>query len=199
MKTLRSLPIHCARPSELDEVVDVLNQAAARLAARGIDQWPADFRQDDGKRVDVLRDRIERGETWLVRHPTGYNDPIGTISLSREPDPDFADAWPGGPDGALYAYRMATADGTKGMGLGPRLLDFANLTAANLGLHSVRFDCSRTNTFLHQYYDGLGFRNVAIVEVPGRKSGALWEKPVMNLASRHLDVTDIKEFMNGTC
>lgn len=175
-KTLRSFPIHRADPSELDDVVDVLNQAAARLTARGVDQWPADFRQDGGKRVDVLRERIVRGEVWLIRDPSGHDDPIGTISLSREPDPDFAHAWPGGPDGALYAFRMATADGTKGMGLGSRLLDFASLTAANLGLYSVRFDCSRTNMVLHRYYADLGFRNVATVEVPGRKSGALWER-----------------------
>lgn len=162
---------------QLPEVLTVLNEAAARLTARGIEQWPADFEQDGGKRVRALRLRVDRGEVHLLRsRDTG--EPLGTISLSLIADPDFINGWPSDPRDGLYVYRMATADAARGMGLGAQMLGYASYKALTWGKPYVRLDCSKTNTGLHKYYWSQNFIHVDTVHRSHRKSGALFERAV---------------------
>jgi ribosomal protein S18 acetylase RimI-like enzyme len=162
-------------PADLGPVVDVLDQAAARLHARGVDQWPVNFAADGGKRLANLRDRAARGEVFLLADRDGTR-PVGTISVSREPDPDFAPFWPKGTvEDAVYLYRIAVADAARGTGIADMLLTLAAHVAMGQGLRYVRADCSRTNTALHDWYRGKGFSYMGTVEIPGRKSGALWQ------------------------
>lgn len=167
-----------ATPADLDAVLSVLDQAARRLAERGIVQWPASFHDDDGKRVVVLAERIERGEVILCRDRDGAGVPMGTISVSPDPDPDFVHGWPSDPTDALYVYRMARADAAVPRDFGRWLLYRAEVRAREAGKSWLRLDCSRTNGLLHQYYRGADFEMVGNVIVPGRKSGALFQRKV---------------------
>lgn len=175
--TLPSLEMIRIDMTQLPEVITVLNEAAARLASRGIEQWPADFAQDNGKRIKVLRERVERGEVHLLRSRE-TSETLGTISMSLEADPDFAHGWPTSPEDGLYVYRMAVADVATGMHLGRQMLAYASVQALGRGKRYVRLDCSKTNTGLHRYYENLGFDRVATVNAPGRKSGALFQREV---------------------
>lgn len=160
-------------PDELDPVVQVLNEAAQRLHHKGVVQWPRSFADDGGHRLRTLRKRAERGQVFLFSGRKG-EVPLGTITLTDKPDPDFAHGWPSGS--ALYAYRVARADRAAGLGIGAKMLEFANFQAWSAGYPWVRLDCSRTNTALHSYYLNQGFELVNVVEVPGRKSGALFQR-----------------------
>jgi hypothetical protein len=54
-----------AQSSELDTVVDVLEEAASWLASRGIDQWlPGSFL---GPRYDSISEQVNRGEVCLAK------------------------------------------------------------------------------------------------------------------------------------
>lgn len=175
--TLPGLEMVRVTMDQLPEVTAVLNEAAARLAARGITQWPANFEQDGGKRITALRERVNRGEVHLLRaRETG--EALGTISMSWMADPDFAHGWPTDPADGLYVYRMAVADRARGMGLGAKMLALASLKALSYGRPFVRLDCAKANTELHRYYESCGFERVATVNVPHRKSGALFQRPV---------------------
>lgn len=175
--TLPRLEMIRVTPDQLPDVLTVLNQAAARLTSRGIEQWPADFEQDGGKRVTALRQRIDRAEVHLLR-AGDTREPLGTISLSLIADPDFVSGWPTDERDGAYVYRMATADRARGMELGRRMLGWASVRALCWGRSYVRLDCSRTNHALHDYYRSLGFSHVDTVHVEGRKSGALFERGV---------------------
>lgn len=156
------------------DVLAVLDAAAADLRRRGITQWPDRF-DPDGSRVATIRREIDRGNTFLVRH---HQMPVATVTLSDQVDVDFADGWTDGVDDAVYITRLATipqARALTGLSLGSLLLDHARQVAALRGVGKVRLDCSRTNDALHAYYQRNGFTHVATVEVPGRKSGALFE------------------------
>lgn len=169
----RRVTVETVAPDRLDPVIDVLNQAAARLAALGVDQWPAHFHADGGRRIADLRRRAGRGEVFLIADDTS---PLGTVCVSRDADPDFAPFWPSGTVAdAVYLYRMAVADTARGGGIGDVMLNLARDLARIHGVRWVRADCSRTNTALHAWYRRKGFEHVATAEVPGRKSGALWQ------------------------
>jgi ribosomal protein S18 acetylase RimI-like enzyme len=109
--------------------------------------------------------------------------PIATATITTWADPDFAHAWPSGAGDAVYVMRLAVTTTARqlargGPGFGSQLLDFAEYVARQRGLGRVRLDCSRENTDLHFYYLRHGFRPMGRVDVPGRRSGALFERQV---------------------
>lgn len=174
--TLDRLTMKVALPDELDDVLAVLNSAAAWLSIKDVSQWPDRFERGD-RRVDRLIRHIQDHETYLLRHD---DDPVGTVTVTEWQDPEFADAWPDRL-AALYVVRLAVSrEGRAKVGapLGALLLQHASILAARCGWEAVRLDCSKTNERLHRYYEEQGFTRVATVDLPHRKSGALYEKRV---------------------
>jgi hypothetical protein len=169
---------------ELEDVRCVLDAAARRLTAAGIEQWPVSFTEDGGRRMLALREHAEHGEVYLIRY---LGQPAATVTLSRDADPDFVSGWPGPQRDALYLSRLAVSDFTHRTTLrfGTWILhQFAPFEAAQLDRRYVRLDCSRTNTALHDYYRDHGFTQVGDVVVPGRKSGALFQLDTWNFTPR---------------
>lgn len=163
---MTALTIRAAAPEELDEVLDILSEAAAWLASRGIDQWPARFpRQQTAERID-------RGDVYLALVD---DEPAATITLDTWADPEF---WDHPPDDAGYVHRMAVRRKYAGHSLGQTLLDWAGEHVAATGRRWLRLDCNKDNRQLQNYYLQLGFRHVADIDLPHRKSGSLFERPV---------------------
>ncbi|WP_414945053.1 hypothetical protein [Amycolatopsis sp. cmx-11-32] len=76
--TARAGPARPARTGEEDAILDLLAEAAAWLAGRGIRQWPRRF-----PREQILR-QIERGEVLLIIR---RGEPIATcVIVEAEPD-----------------------------------------------------------------------------------------------------------------
>jgi hypothetical protein len=82
-----------AGPGQLDDVLAVLDEAAAWLRSRGVAQWPSRFEPS------WVQSAIRRGEVWLVRVGETIS---ATVTL------DLADrVWDGVPGSALYLHRAA--------------------------------------------------------------------------------------------
>jgi len=63
-----------------------------------------------------------------------------------------------------------------GKGYGSALLRAVIDSARTQGKHWVRLNCWSTNTRLHEYYLRHGFQHVRTCDIPGRMSGALFQK-----------------------
>ena len=139
-----TLAVTLARPEDADTVIDLLEDAARWLLARGVDQWhPGQW-----KREKVNRAIAER-EVFLA-HEAG--DLVGTITLQ------WADTslWP--DDGASgYVHRLAVHDASHGRGIGRDLLAWAEREVAARGRFLLRLDCACANSRLRRYYEQLGF------------------------------------------
>lgn len=182
---MTQLDITQARPSEIDVVLDVLDEAAAWLRENNIEQWPAKFSGPDDWRNARIRAYVESGQTWLVR--TNTTD-IAVFTLAGA-DPDYAHGWPDDPEEGLYIYRMAIRRTYAGRDIGTHLLNWAAARAAALGKRWLRLDCHRHNHDLQRYYELRGFEHVGAVVTtidPGavptgetytRGSGALYQRP----------------------
>lgn len=175
--------IGVARPDELSAVLALLDEAAAWLRGRGIDQWPATFSGDATWRTDRIRSYIEHGLTYIARDQSGR--PVGTFTLTPAADPQFAHGWPDGPEDAGYLFRMAVSRTAAGQDLGGRLLDWATREVGRWGKRWLRIDVHRLNPDLHEYYRRHGFIKVAEVTapdltIPGRTrgSGTLMQREV---------------------
>lgn len=164
-----------AVPRQLDDVLSVLDGAAAWLQSRGVVQWPSRF---DPSWVEGA---IRRGETWLVR--------VGE-TISATVTIDQADsAWDGLPGRALYVHRMAVR--RQAAGLGGAILAWAEGAARERGCDALRLDCVASNGRLRAYYEAVGFAHCGDVTVAGAPGQRLDEGPV-TVVSRYelrLEVT----------
>ncbi|MGC9670978.1 GNAT family N-acetyltransferase [Planosporangium sp. 12N6] len=184
-----ALTIDRAGADDFLTVLELLDEAAAWLQARGIQQWPARFSGDGDWRTERLRKYLADGETYLLRSD---GEPIATVTWTLTADPDYAAGWPDGPDTGGYVHRMAVRRNWAGLGIGTRLLNWADTQTASAGRRWLRLDCSRTNRALQRYYERQGFTRVGEVvadidpggqdhpsgEIYRRGSGALYQRPV---------------------
>ena len=157
-----SIEIRRAGTDELNEVLDVLAEAARWLSAQGVEQWPARFESD------WVLPAIERGETWLAESD---GEVTGSPVVQWE-DPIF---WAGYPADAGYLHRLAVL--RPGTGLGAQLLRWAERHAAGKGKQFLRLDCVAWNARLRAYYERAGYAHVGRVTV-GPYTQARYEKGV---------------------
>lgn len=171
-----------ATEDELPEVLAILNDAAGWLRGRNIAQWPAEFGGVDDWRSARIASYLGSGQTWLVR--VG-GVAVATFSLTETADPDYAEGWPDGPDGALYIFRIAVRREWAGHDIGGRILDWSSARARAEGKDWLRLDCHRHNRTLQLYYETRGFLRVGTVvrtindngKPYTRGSGALYQRP----------------------
>lgn len=169
-----------ATEEDLPAVLKILDGAVDWLAGRGTDQWQgARWRAEElspdlargGLRVAEIR-LAALGDSGLAAAPEPVV--VGTAVL-RDTHP--ADLWhpADDPGSALYLHHLAVDRAFAGRGIGAWLLDQAAAEAARRGKQSLRLDAWTTNTRLHDYYRGQGFR---LVRIADDTSGALFERAV---------------------
>lgn len=163
------LTIVPAQPSELETVLDILEEGAQWLTSRGIDQWPPGaFR---GRRLQSIVDHLSVGEVYLAKVD---GEAIGTLRLQWSDKPTWGEM----PDDAGYVHALAVRRAFAGMGVGRQLLQWAEDTAAANGKHYLRLDCTAENPALRSYYEQAGFTYRGDIEGNGWKA-SLYEKPVV--------------------
>lgn len=150
---------HRARVGQIDDVLVVLDEAAERLAAVGVRQWPRRFEPQ------WVRPAIEQGHTWLV-----YVDAqlAATVTLEWS-DP----LWDGDRGTAGYLHRLAVRE--PAVGLGSHLLGWAAREVDRHNRQLLRLDCVAGNRRLRDYYESHGFQHRGDVEVgglPGQRDAA---------------------------
>lgn len=121
----------------------MLDEAAAWLQAKGVDQWPARFE------MSWITGAIRRRETRLVLVGGVV---AATVTLDR------ADAlWGDLPGAAGYVHRLAVRRWASG--LGGVVLDWAVDSVRDKGGEALRLDCVATNARLREYYETVGFEH----------------------------------------
>lgn len=155
-----------AREADTETVVGLLNGRVEWLAQHGYDQWS----EKDPARATAAT--IAAGETWLLVDDQGAA--AGTITITTRADRDFWTADEAAVP-ALYVSKLATPLELAGQGIGELLLHAAYFYGQARRVEMLRWDVWRTNIHLQQYYAGLGAELVRTMDVPGRRSGALFE------------------------
>jgi len=163
----RQLVIRAARTEDLPAIAHLLNEAGEWMRRQGItDQWPSQFPLSD------LAGRADRGELHIAYD---HGTPVGTFAVDYHADPEF---WHDDPNGdrAGYLHRLAIARTHAGHGIGHQLINHADHLVADTGRQWLRLDCAKHNTRLHDYYRQLRFTQLPTVDLPHRKSGALFQR-----------------------
>ena len=154
-----------AQPSDLPRYLDLLEELADWLHARGIEQWPRG-RARSGHAYYAAS--IERQEVHLA---LDGDELVGALRLLQRDDivwPEIED------DDALYLYNLAVRRTAAGQGLGHRLLDWAERRVADAGRTYLRLDCVPANMFLRTYYEDAGFTARGEVDATYPAPVGLW-------------------------
>jgi ribosomal protein S18 acetylase RimI-like enzyme len=166
------ITIEQAQPSDLDTVLNILEEAADWLISRGIDQWqPGLFRK---VRRQSIAYQVSGGEVYLAKRD---GQAVGTLTLQWV-DKMF---WANVPDDAGYIHRLAIRRAYAGMELGRQLLQWAEGKVASAGRDYLRLDCMAENQALRQYYEQAGFTYRGEVRGEGWRA-SLYEKKVIREA-----------------
>lgn len=164
---MTGLLVRRAATADAPAVLAVLDEAAGRLAARGVVQWPPAFRRE------WIEPALGSGHVWLAE---AGGEVVATLTLQWE-DPLWVD------DGrAGYLHRFAVR--RVGAGWGARLLRWSATAVRERGRDRLRLDCGADNPALRAYYERAGFRHVRDVELP--PEAALWSsgRPLLSLYER---------------
>jgi GNAT superfamily N-acetyltransferase len=174
-----------AAKDDLSLVMGLLHRRVQWLRDQGSDQWSTYERWEP-----EMVESIAENRTLVLRLADTY-EPVGTLTISREADPDF---WTIEEQDtpALYLSKLATNPDYAGRDLGRLMLDYALYRAIAERLTELRMDVWRTATKLHQYYESQGWSHVRTVEKPGRWSGTLFARriqiPAVNTPPSGLEV-----------
>jgi hypothetical protein len=171
--------LRLAAPGDLDEIYELIDEAAAWLRDKGTDQWERPWPSREARHRRVLSG-LENGETWIV---WDGSDPVATITTATQPNPKV---WSNlSPEcdlseRAVYVHRLIAARRSAGSELGSELIDWAGLHGHCLyGAQWIRVDVWSSNLALHDYYLARGFLPCGRCADPYYPSGALFQKPVL--------------------
>ena len=151
------LTVTRATPDQVPLVYELVNDAARRLVAQNVDQWPHPYPEH------IVRRSFDR--TYVAWQG---DQPVGSLAIYWD-DPTF---WGEQPPDAGYVHRLVVAHHARGAGLGARMLDWAGEHIAGHGRPWVRLDCGAVNAPLRAFYEREGFKHVRDVEVGVRGAGA---------------------------
>ena len=162
--SLSEVRIIRAEPSELNEVLEILEEASRWLNAKGYEsQW----KQGPSLR-QLIKDSIDQGDVYMVKDSQGT---IGTITLQWI-DMKY---WGNMPADAGYIHKFAIRRSRSGQRLGTRTLQWAEAKTRKEGKKFLRLDCLANNRVIREYYERYGFVHVRDTMAPGWKA-SLYEK-----------------------
>lgn len=164
VNTLSEVRIVRAEPSELDEVLEILDEASRWLRAKGFEsQWKPTptFRQ-------MIKDNIDDGDVYMIKDAQGT---IGTVTLQWSDMKYWGDL----PLDSGYIHKFAIRRSRSGQGFGVRTLQWAEAKAKKEGKGFLRLDCLANNMVIREYYERYGFVHIRDTMVPGWKA-SLYEK-----------------------
>lgn len=155
MDEAEELRVVQAEPGDLETVIGLLEEVAAWLESKGINQWPVGWFRDS---MAFYAEAIGRGEMYLA---SVGDEVVGTLRLGWED----ANVWPDVADDAAYVHTLAVRRTWAGRRLGRRLLEWVEAQAASAGKNYLRLDCITSNDVLRRYYEDAGFAAAGELEV----------------------------------
>ncbi|KAF9123686.1 hypothetical protein BG015_005269, partial [Linnemannia schmuckeri] len=150
-------------PEEVDEFIDILEEAAEWLHSNNIKQWPPGMFRTPASRASMLTGIANKHYYTIdYHHPseagtykreiaglfvTNYDDPFDEI-LWKEYLTNQGKDW----KDALYLHRLVLRAPYKGVGLTPKIIEFVEGKVQESGRHFLRLDCLAENERLRKFY-----------------------------------------------
>lgn len=155
-----------AAASDIDAMMEIIDEAKALLKADGSTQW-----QDGHPDKDMLMNDIEHG---FARVLIVDGEVAGTATLMTSADPNYAKiegAWQDTTDTYATIHRIAISSKYRGMKLSKFF--FSNLISDTYaqGIYHMRIDTHKLNLRMQHIAKEFGFEYTGIIYVPDAIDG----------------------------
>jgi GNAT superfamily N-acetyltransferase len=148
------ISIRAALKDDTQTVLEVLQEAALWLEARGETMWKADEIS-----LDSIAPDVKKGMSFVAECE---NEVAGVVKFQLE-DPLF---WPDVPPGeAAYVHRLAVRRKFAGGVVSTALLQWAVERTRELGRPFLRLDCEAARPKVRAVYERFGFRHHSDLQV----------------------------------
>ena len=170
-----------ATAEDMKIILGLIDEAAAWLQAKGLDQWKEPWPDRAERDARVMRGLVNE-KTWLVWDEA---TPAATVTMATRANPKVwtrPECTCDLSERAVYVHRLITARGYAGRGLGGELINWAGTRARReYGAKWIRIDVWTSNLALHDYYMKEGFQRCGWCADPTYPSGALFQKLVAQI------------------
>jgi len=139
-----------ADEKDLDQVLQLLVQAAKWLKTKGTTQWNYYITNLEGN-IEEVRESIISNSTYLLLDKKTV---VASITLEEEPNDWDCDIWgeEAHNDCSVYLHRLVVNRDYSGSEIGKQLVDWAKEFVKSIGKRYIRFDCLGDNEGLNVYY-----------------------------------------------
>ena len=164
--------IRLSSMSDIDRIMEILDDGRASLKALGIDQW----QQGYPYRETIERD-IEREESYALvnEHGALVATAVFGVSGKRDYDSIQGGVWLTNSQSEdsryIVVHRLAVSSEGKGIGAASRLLQEAQSIARKLGKESVRIDTHPGNSPMRRLLAKAGFSECGIIHASHIEKG----------------------------
>lgn len=149
-----------AQNSDVDKIVQILNDAISFLKESGSSQWQSGY-----PNRETVEEDIEKQVAWVL---TVDNEVAGYAAVVIGKDPNYAKIdgeWKNNVDTYATIHRIAVASKFRGMHLSQFFLsNIISLTYAQ-GIHNFRIDTSRKNKIVQHIAVSHNFIERGIIQV----------------------------------
>jgi GNAT superfamily N-acetyltransferase len=152
--------ISLGQPHEIDNIVALTRACGQHMRDNGIDQWDADY----PNRAVIAQD-IDTETLFTYR--TG-NEILGIVVLNETQDVEYAQIpWSTSEtDRNIVVHRLAVRPDQQRMGIGRKLMDFAEQWARDNQYDAIRLDTFSQNPRNQRFYLNRGYTDLGAVFLP---------------------------------
>ena len=142
--------IRYAKYSDLNSIMKIVRLCANHMISNNIFQWNNLYPNKE----TILRD-IEHKEMLVYETK---NEIIGCIVVSEKKDQEYQSVrWLKNNDSCIYIHRLAVNPAHQNLGIGNKLMEYAENYARKKQLNSVRLDTFSKNLKNQKFYEKRGY------------------------------------------
>ena len=161
-----SISLRRATPADLPAILTLIRQVVPLMRAAGNRQWSADYPNEA-----VFRQDLDQQQLWVAEVAGQL---AGVAALTRDQDPEYAQADWDATAPALVTHRLAVAPAFRGRGVAAALLGQAEEVARTHGLRVLRVDTNSANAATQRLFPKLGYRFAGEITLAFRPGLRFW-------------------------
>jgi GNAT superfamily N-acetyltransferase len=143
------MKLESATAIDADPIIELIFDLSQWLKTKNVSQWTSRYPRE------TLEGEIHRGEVFVWRPEAIL---IATVTLNEEKDA----FWKKRNAEAMYLHRLAIARSHAGLGLGAKIMTWAENNIRSRGKKLLRLDCDVQNEILKKFYSNLGYEMVGV-------------------------------------
>ncbi len=151
--------IRHAKPSEIDEIMQITRACAVKMVSENIFQWNEHYPTREAFQKD-----LSRNELYVL---LDLDEIVGCIVISSEKDVEYNEIdWLTVDSRQYYIHRLAIHPNSQGKGYAKKLMDFAEGLAVKNDMVSVRLDTFSQNKRNQKFYETRRYQRLGNIYFP---------------------------------